>query len=185
MLRVRSGIYTPVCNKRRIWSRRLRAHRCSAARSASGLKVGCRPHAQKAGDRGAIARTSGDYAIVVSHNPDTGLTRVKMPSGSKKVGCRPVTRAAKPEHWRGGARRRPWLTAQACGRAPAAAQGGRTGAGACHQQGPGQPRLLTARAGRAAGGAEHMPRNGGPGGGRRAHGEAHAEGRQRVPQVQG
>lgn len=40
---------------------------------------------QKAGDRGAIARTSGDYAIVVSHNPDTGVTRVKMPSGSKKV----------------------------------------------------------------------------------------------------
>ena len=42
---------------------------------------------QKAGDRGAIARTSGDYAIVVSHNPDTGVTRVKMPSGSKKARC--------------------------------------------------------------------------------------------------
>ena len=45
---------------------------------------------QKAGDRGAIARTSGDYAIVVSHNPDTGVTRVKMPSGSKKARCADV-----------------------------------------------------------------------------------------------
>ena len=36
-----------------------------------------------------------------------------------------------------------------------------------------------------AGGAEHVPRDGGAGGGRRAHGEADAEGRQRIPQVQG
>ncbi len=41
---------------------------------------------QKAGDRGAIARASGDYAIVVAHNPETGVTRIKLPSGSKKVG---------------------------------------------------------------------------------------------------
>ena len=41
---------------------------------------------QKAGDRGALARASGDYAIVVSHNPDVGITRIKLPSGSKKVG---------------------------------------------------------------------------------------------------
>ena len=40
---------------------------------------------QKAGDRGAIARASGDYAIVVAHNPETGVTRIKLPSGSKKV----------------------------------------------------------------------------------------------------
>ena len=40
---------------------------------------------QKAGDRGAIARASGDYAIVVSHNPDAGISRIKLPSGSKKV----------------------------------------------------------------------------------------------------
>ena len=49
------------------------------------LRRGVGGREQKAGDRGAIARTSGDYAIVVSHNPDTGVTRVKMPSGSKKV----------------------------------------------------------------------------------------------------
>lgn len=40
---------------------------------------------QKAGDRGALARASGDYAIVVAHNPDAGITRVKLPSGAKKV----------------------------------------------------------------------------------------------------
>lgn len=40
---------------------------------------------QKAGDRGALARASGDYAIIVSHNPDAGITRIKLPSGSKKV----------------------------------------------------------------------------------------------------
>ena len=40
---------------------------------------------QKAGDRGALARCSGDYAIVVAHNPDTGITRIKLPSGAKKV----------------------------------------------------------------------------------------------------
>lgn len=40
---------------------------------------------QKAGDRGSLARTSGGYAIVVAHNPDAGVTRIKLPSGSKKV----------------------------------------------------------------------------------------------------
>ncbi|CAI5468513.1 unnamed protein product [Closterium sp. Yama58-4] len=40
---------------------------------------------QHVGDRGAIARASGDYAIIVSHNPDNGTTRVKLPSGAKKV----------------------------------------------------------------------------------------------------
>ena len=41
--------------------------------------------AQKAGDRGSLARASGDYCIVVAHNPDSGVTRIKLPSGSKKV----------------------------------------------------------------------------------------------------
>ncbi|KAF5205058.1 Ribosomal protein l2 [Thalictrum thalictroides] len=43
------------------------------------------------GDRGALARASGDYAIVISHNPENGTSRVKLPSGSKKIissGCR-------------------------------------------------------------------------------------------------
>ncbi|KAE8668896.1 60S ribosomal protein L8 [Hibiscus syriacus] len=64
------------------------------------------------GDRGVFARASGDYAIVISHNPDNDTTRVvgfnvqvklgwdlglysqlriKLPSGAKKIvpsGCR-------------------------------------------------------------------------------------------------
>jgi len=40
---------------------------------------------EKTGDRGALARASGDYAIVVAHNPDVGITRIKLPSGTKKV----------------------------------------------------------------------------------------------------
>jgi len=45
---------------------------------------------QKAGDRGALARASGDYAIVVAHNPEAGITRIKLPSGSKKVRSAPA-----------------------------------------------------------------------------------------------
>jgi large subunit ribosomal protein L8e len=49
---------------------------------------------QKAGDRGAIARCSGDYAIIVAHNPDTGITRIKLPSGAKKVSAGSFVAAA-------------------------------------------------------------------------------------------
>jgi large subunit ribosomal protein L8e len=40
---------------------------------------------EKTGDRGRLARTSGNYAIVVAHNPETGKSRVRLPSGAKKV----------------------------------------------------------------------------------------------------
>ena len=40
---------------------------------------------EKAGDRGALGRTSGNYVTVIGHNPDEGKTRVKLPSGAKKV----------------------------------------------------------------------------------------------------
>lgn len=40
---------------------------------------------EHAGDRGALARTSGNYATVIGHNVDDGTTRVKLPSGAKKV----------------------------------------------------------------------------------------------------
>ena len=40
---------------------------------------------EKTGDRGRLARTSGNYATVISHNPDTKRSRVKLPSGTKKV----------------------------------------------------------------------------------------------------
>jgi len=37
------------------------------------------------GDRGRLARASGDYCSIISHNPDTHVTRLRLPSGSKKV----------------------------------------------------------------------------------------------------
>jgi len=40
---------------------------------------------EKSGDRGRLARTSGNYATVISHNNETKRTRVKLPSGTKKV----------------------------------------------------------------------------------------------------
>merc|ERR1711869_147957 len=40
---------------------------------------------EKAGDRGSIARASGTYALVVAHNVDNGVTRLKLPSGMKKI----------------------------------------------------------------------------------------------------
>lgn len=39
---------------------------------------------EKSGDRGKLARASGGYATVVSHNQDTKVTRIKLPSGIKK-----------------------------------------------------------------------------------------------------
>ena len=40
---------------------------------------------EKPGDRGVIARASGNYVTVVAHNADTGKSRVRLPSGSKKT----------------------------------------------------------------------------------------------------
>ncbi|KAJ1799217.1 60S ribosomal protein L2 [Coemansia sp. RSA 2399] len=40
---------------------------------------------EKPGDRGSLARTSGNYATVISHSAEDGITRVKLPSGSKKI----------------------------------------------------------------------------------------------------
>ncbi len=40
---------------------------------------------EKPGDRGKMAKTSGNYATVIAQNPDAKKTRVKLPSGSKKV----------------------------------------------------------------------------------------------------
>jgi len=39
----------------------------------------------KTGDGGSLARCSGNYATVISHNPDAKISRVKLPSGVKKV----------------------------------------------------------------------------------------------------
>ncbi len=40
---------------------------------------------EKRGDGGALARASGNYATVIGHNAENGTTRVKLPSGTKKV----------------------------------------------------------------------------------------------------
>lgn len=39
----------------------------------------------KVGDCGTLVRASGNFATIISHNPDAGVTRVKLPSGAKKV----------------------------------------------------------------------------------------------------
>lgn len=38
----------------------------------------------KTGDRGTLAKSSGDYCILISHNLETGRSRLKLPSGQKK-----------------------------------------------------------------------------------------------------
>jgi len=40
---------------------------------------------EKLGDRGKLARTSGNYATIIAHNPDQNKSKVKLPSGSKKT----------------------------------------------------------------------------------------------------
>lgn len=48
---------------------------------------------EKPGDRGRLARASGNYATVIAHKPDAHRTRIKMPSGGKKLlssSCRAI-----------------------------------------------------------------------------------------------
>jgi len=40
---------------------------------------------EKVGDRGKMARASGDYSTIVAHNPDNNTSRLRLPSGAKKV----------------------------------------------------------------------------------------------------
>lgn len=40
---------------------------------------------EKLGDRGKLAKSSGNYATIIAQNPDNNKTRIKLPSGSKKV----------------------------------------------------------------------------------------------------
>jgi large subunit ribosomal protein L8e len=40
---------------------------------------------QHAGDRGALSRCSGNYVTVIGHNEETGKTKIRLPSGSKKT----------------------------------------------------------------------------------------------------
>lgn len=38
-----------------------------------------------AGDRGTFAKCSGEYVTVISHNEDSGKSKIRLPSGSKKT----------------------------------------------------------------------------------------------------
>jgi len=40
---------------------------------------------ERTGDRGVLARASGNYAVIIGHNHDEGKTRLKLPSGTKKI----------------------------------------------------------------------------------------------------
>ena len=40
---------------------------------------------EKAGDRGTLARTSGNYATIIGHDVDGKNTRIRLPSGAKKT----------------------------------------------------------------------------------------------------
>ena len=40
---------------------------------------------QYVGDRGSFARTSGSYAVIVSHSDEDSKTKIKLPSGMKKT----------------------------------------------------------------------------------------------------
>jgi large subunit ribosomal protein L8e len=40
---------------------------------------------QQPGDRGKMAKCSGDYGTIVTHDEEKGTTRVRLPSGSKKT----------------------------------------------------------------------------------------------------
>lgn len=37
------------------------------------------------GDRGVLARCSGDYVTVIGHNEENGTTKIRLPSGMKKT----------------------------------------------------------------------------------------------------
>jgi len=39
----------------------------------------------KTGDRGTLARASGDYATIISHSDDGEKSRIRLPSGAKKT----------------------------------------------------------------------------------------------------
>jgi hypothetical protein len=50
------------------------------------------------GDRGKLAKVSGEYCTIIGHNEDTGLTKIRMPSGSKKniaAECRGMVRRSR------------------------------------------------------------------------------------------
>ena len=39
---------------------------------------------EKAGGRGSVAKCSGNYCTIISHNPETKKSRVRLPPGTKR-----------------------------------------------------------------------------------------------------
>ena len=65
---------------------KVRSYRFTSTDSNSGFSgTACCAIEMKVGDRGKLAKASGNSAVIISHNQDTGKTRIKLPSGSKKV----------------------------------------------------------------------------------------------------
>ena len=54
------------------------------------------------GDRGKIAKTSGEYATVIGHNEDAGVTKVRLPSGAKKTISSDARAMVRGGGWPGG-----------------------------------------------------------------------------------
>ena len=52
---------------------------------------------EKTGDRGKLARASGNYATVIAHNPDTKRTRYVQPFPSVSLGSVPDPSVADPD----------------------------------------------------------------------------------------
>ncbi len=40
---------------------------------------------QRVGDRGVLARSSGDYVTIIGHSEETHKTKIRLPSGMKKT----------------------------------------------------------------------------------------------------
>ena len=57
---------------------------------------------EKLGDRGKLAKASGNYATVIAQNPDSHKTRVKLPSGSKKVAGNDTSYIIRPSYFSHG-----------------------------------------------------------------------------------
>ena len=46
-------------------------------------------------DRGKLAKVGGEYCTIIGHNPDARVTKIRLPSGSKKnlsADCRAMVR---------------------------------------------------------------------------------------------
>jgi large subunit ribosomal protein L8e len=39
----------------------------------------------RVGDRGCLARCSGDYAVLISHDEENKMSKIRLPSGAKKI----------------------------------------------------------------------------------------------------